>query len=327
MLAREFRTASSTVLRRYHDRRFRALFGVSVDICVALWLHIQSHIVGNAIRPKHLLWALHFMKENPTEISGSSKWGVDPGTWSQHVQRVLRLLHRWLPALPWSLRNTGAINGVLTGIVDVTRVKIEKPALHPWEYYSKYDNFHALKFEVVVSAMKPHLIIWICVSNRSKYHVPAELWADAVVGLGLVRRRLRVSEGTSRPVTGSKPLAKNSVHAYGKHIRGLRYYCCLVGDYDSLLVLQDDAPSDHCPSMSAKTLSNFVRFKKGVKRTPLVDASGVPVPVSVIDERACALGHIVLAVRHRRLDGEKKFNLLHDKRRPLDAPLEPNKVR
>ncbi|CEO95342.1 hypothetical protein PBRA_004108, partial [Plasmodiophora brassicae] len=115
------------------------------------------------------------------------------------------------------------------------------------------------------------------VSNRAKYHVPAELWADAVVGLGLVRRRLRVSEGASRPVTGSKPLAKNSVHAYGKHIRGLRYYCCLVGDYDSLLVLQDDAPSDHCPSMSAKTLSNFVRFKRGVQGTPLVDASGVPV--------------------------------------------------
>ncbi|CEO99925.1 hypothetical protein PBRA_007659 [Plasmodiophora brassicae] len=196
MLAREFRTASSTVLRRYHDRRFRALFGVSVDICVALWLHIQSHIVGNAIRPKHLLWALHFMKENPTEISGSSKWGVDPGTWSQHVQRVLRLLHRWLPALPWSLRNTGAINGVLTGIVDVTRVKIEKPALHPWEYYSKYDNFHALKFEVVVSAMKPHLIIWV-----------SGPWKGAVSDITIARELLIPSLGEGERLMGDKGYA------------------------------------------------------------------------------------------------------------------------
>ena len=60
-----------------------------------------------------------------------------------------------------------------------------------------------------------------------------------------------------RSATGNLPLVSNSKLTYAKHFRGLRYFCSLIGDYESLLILsgpegKTPMPS-FVPSMSAKT--------------------------------------------------------------------------
>jgi hypothetical protein len=113
--------------------------------------------------------------------------------------------------------------------------------------------------------------------NRKKYHIPAEWLQEARAGMNEVLVRLRLSMGNSRPLTGSRLLSANTSQAYQKHYRGLRYFCCMIGDYESLIFLQDDAPSHYCPAMSAITISNFIRFKRGEAESVLISANGEPV--------------------------------------------------
>ena len=49
----------------------------------------------------------------------------------------------------------------IVGVVDVTRVHIQKPTLLDWQYYSMKDKFHALKYEVAVSFNPSAKIIWV----------------------------------------------------------------------------------------------------------------------------------------------------------------------
>jgi hypothetical protein len=53
------------------------------------------------------------------------------------------------------------INGCV-GVVDVTRVQIQKPGFNERSYYSAKDKFHALKYEVAVSLNPDARIIWLC---------------------------------------------------------------------------------------------------------------------------------------------------------------------
>jgi hypothetical protein len=94
---------------------------------------------------------------------------------------------------------------------------------------------------------------------------------SAQIGLNRVLKKFRLSPGSPKALTGGRPLSLNTRLAYDKHFRGLKYFCCLIGDYESLLVLQEDAPSKLCPSMSAITVSNFLRFKKGKSGDILTD--------------------------------------------------------
>ena len=50
--------------KRGDDRTFRTLFGVSPEVCVDLW---QICKFKKSTRPKHLLWALLFIKVYATE--------------------------------------------------------------------------------------------------------------------------------------------------------------------------------------------------------------------------------------------------------------------
>eukprot|EP00474_Spongospora_subterranea_P006372 CRZ06830.1 hypothetical protein [Spongospora subterranea] len=102
--------------------------------------------------------------------------------------------------------------------------------------------------------------------------------------------QLRLSLGSSRPLTGSRPMSLNTTSAYKKHYRGLRYFCCMIGDYEGLLLLQEDAPDHFCPSLCASTLSNFIRFKRGEVGSVLVDAHGETVLDRKGDVIACQGG-------------------------------------
>ena len=55
---------------------------------------------------------------------------------------------------------------------------------------------------------------------------------------------------------------------------GVSYFASLIGDYETLLSLQDSPPYPLCPSMNDRTLVPFLRFKTGKAGTPLVDDVG-----------------------------------------------------
>jgi hypothetical protein len=55
----------------------------------------------------------------------------------------------------------------------------------------------------------------------------------------------------------------------------LRYFFTFIGDYQSLLML-DDKHSTFCPSMDPVSIAGFIRFKRGVAGTVLLDAHGKP---------------------------------------------------
>ena len=61
---------------------------------------------------------------------------------------------------------------------------------------------------------------------------------------------------------------------YEKHYRGLRYFCSLVGDYESLLILSPNAPSPFCPSMDPETIVSFIKFKRSAEGAELLDKDG-----------------------------------------------------
>jgi hypothetical protein len=73
-----------------------------------------------------------------------------------------------------------------------------------------------------------------------------------------------------RSHVGSAPLRPNSCSTYKKHIRGLQYFCTLIGDYESYLILLDHPPEPFCPAMNSKTIADFIRFKKGNPGDPFI---------------------------------------------------------
>jgi hypothetical protein len=68
-----------------NHRSFRSFFGVSADVCAELWKLLHPVNVNGA-SPKHLLWALFFLKVYPTESIGASMVGhVDEKTYRKWV--------------------------------------------------------------------------------------------------------------------------------------------------------------------------------------------------------------------------------------------------
>ena len=72
-------------------RLFREFFGTSVDAVEIVWdLLIRDDLLPEKGRPKHLLWALHFMKAYPKQgpgcsVVGASAGAVDPKTFRKWV--------------------------------------------------------------------------------------------------------------------------------------------------------------------------------------------------------------------------------------------------
>ena len=62
--------------RTVRQGRFRALFGVAPTVCAEAWELVHRKLPRNA-HPKHLLWALLFLKVYATEHTNSILTGAD----------------------------------------------------------------------------------------------------------------------------------------------------------------------------------------------------------------------------------------------------------
>ncbi|CAM9814824.1 unnamed protein product, partial [Heterosigma akashiwo] len=56
--------------------------------------------------------------------------------------------------------------------------------------------------------------------------------------------------------------------AYRIHLGSLRFFCKLTGNYEDLLILEPNAP-ENCPSVKASTVEMLMRYKWGLKGSPL----------------------------------------------------------
>lgn len=79
-------------------RLFREFFGTSVEAVAIVWdLLARDSLLPEKGRPKHLLWALHFMKAYPKQgpgcsVVGASAGAVDPKTFRKWVWDFIRAI-------------------------------------------------------------------------------------------------------------------------------------------------------------------------------------------------------------------------------------------
>ena len=79
------------------ERTFRALFGTSADVCSILWDYCAVHKrrPKRGMKPKHLLWALHFLKSYGTEDVLAQWADTTRKTWRKWVWIVLRIVRKY----------------------------------------------------------------------------------------------------------------------------------------------------------------------------------------------------------------------------------------
>ena len=67
--------------------RFKASFGISVEVCIILWnMYIEKH--PNASH-KHLLWGIYFLKAYPIEAAAAALFGTTEKTFRKHSRDVV----------------------------------------------------------------------------------------------------------------------------------------------------------------------------------------------------------------------------------------------
>jgi hypothetical protein len=86
-------------------------------------------------------------------------------------------------------------------------------------------------------------------------------WDD---GVKEARARLASSQCENDNILGSRYLQPSSTNAYMKHIEGIRYFCFLIGDFDSI-------PPGRLPSVCVRTVRLFIKWKVLPKGSILVD--------------------------------------------------------
>lgn len=72
-------------------RRFKALFGVTPVVCSIIWEKIRASIPKGG-EPKHLLWALLFLKQYSDEHARRSTVGADEKTMRKWTWKFVELL-------------------------------------------------------------------------------------------------------------------------------------------------------------------------------------------------------------------------------------------
>jgi hypothetical protein len=81
-LAREIQNRASRPVRAAstETRHFREFFGAPIHVVEKVWELIKREsLLPEGGRPKHLLWALHFMKVYPKQSPGCSTVGASAG--------------------------------------------------------------------------------------------------------------------------------------------------------------------------------------------------------------------------------------------------------
>ena len=140
---------------------------------------------------------------------------------------------------------------------------------------SRTSNFQS-EMEVDQNVLDEHEDLNQVINDKRKIYEIKPEYEDLVpAGVDAVLQKWKKRKG---PV--SNFLSGDMVHttkADLKSITGLKFYCTLVGDYESLIFLGDDAPA-LCPSIHPNTICNFLRYKSHTnKDTQLIGINDEPI--------------------------------------------------
>lgn len=172
------------------ERKVRAFFGANIDVITQLWNQIDNGNLDRLASPKHLLWALIFLKLYDSEDVHCRIVGwVDPKTfreWSWYFVEKIASLKDDLIVLDNRFEDWDGTSQCLISL-DCTDCPIMEP--YPWDtkWYSQKFNGPGLKYEVAV-CIKTGYIVWI------NGPFPASV-NDATVFIGGLADLLAVDEG------------------------------------------------------------------------------------------------------------------------------------
>jgi len=83
-----------------HDREFRSLFGAAPSSCLLLWRMLQQRrVLPPLAMPKHLMWALLFLKSYGTEFCNAGRAGTTRKTYRKWVKLMLRSITALTPTV------------------------------------------------------------------------------------------------------------------------------------------------------------------------------------------------------------------------------------
>ena len=145
------------------DEKFRSFFGAPIKVIAKVWNMIQP-LDDTYAAPKHLLWALVFLKVySTTEVHCRIVGWPDPKTyrkWCWYMleqvaelkDRVIRLENRFID---WDGKASCLIS------IDGTDCPVNEPWPFDTQMYSKKFNGPAVKYEVGV-CIQTGSIVWIC---------------------------------------------------------------------------------------------------------------------------------------------------------------------
>jgi hypothetical protein len=91
-------------------------------------------------------------------------------------------------------------------------------------------------------------------NKRDKYNVNAELMQRSTIGVQTYMRENKLTHGAVKSLLVNDTGNSGNTHvADEKTIRSLNYFFALIGDYGSMLML-NERPPVKCPSMNASSL-------------------------------------------------------------------------
>ena len=200
MSSEEFETVASCMLRRdlakisrlTRNRLFHSFFGTSSQICSVLWDYIDPYnTIGKKyknVSPKHLLWALMFLKVYGTEdIHSTLAGGVDPKTFRKwcwifidyignlHVKLVSNDMFTILIdyvnfsaflsfQIRWEQRYVGDVGNECLVSVDCTDCKIREPGPYARKASKVWFSFKfkgpGLRYEIGINILSG-LMVWV----------------------------------------------------------------------------------------------------------------------------------------------------------------------
>jgi hypothetical protein len=165
------------LLQRRVVARFHTLIGTSPILCSHLWGRLDPTVeISGAARPKHLLWALLFLRHYGTEILNSTVTGADEKTFRKWVWLFVNSISNLhAEVILWGNRFNGATDPATlpghTVSVDGTHCPIQE--VHPfWPGWKSFKiGGAALAYEICLSISQGH-IVWI------NGPFPAGAWPD-----------------------------------------------------------------------------------------------------------------------------------------------------
>ena len=92
------------------------------------------------------------------------------------------------------------------------------------------------------------------------FKVPENLLAKKDKEVQKSIKKYQLKSAVSKKKTGNKPLREKSLSCYETHYVAVDRFWCLLGKYDSCIILGDSAPKS-CIPVEAEILVLYMRFK------------------------------------------------------------------